>query len=344
MYFCRFPLYNYIIRANKICVRKHYASSEKSGRDGQDSATCVLFCERHLPLPWAGIRGAPLLQCLGTWGSMVPHRECRCRLCGVASPMAHLSWNLLDTATCSARVGNRARVDECLLLSGDLSSAISRLPLGTVGAIEFLGPIMLAALGARTPRNIGALLLAAAGGWLLTDVRFGGEPLGFVFAFANCAFFMLYVVLGHRIAQDGGAAGIDRLGAAMLIALVTITPIGITGALPAISKPLLLLAGIGVGICSSVIPYVSDQLAMARLPRATFALLLSLLPASAAIIGIVVLRQIPRLPEVAGILLVAGGVALHKEAEARSKNRAKSTDDRMNELEHLEAARSVHTD
>ena len=96
-------------------------------------------------------------------------------------------------------------------------------------------------------------------GWLLTDVRFGGEPLGFVFAFANCAFFMLYVVLGHRIAQDGGAAGIDRLGAAMLIALVTISPIGITEALPAISKPLLLLAGIGVGICSSVIPYVSDQ-------------------------------------------------------------------------------------
>jgi inner membrane transporter RhtA len=204
--------------------------------------------------------------------------------------------------------------------------AISRLPLGTVGAIEFIGPITLAALGARTPRNIGALLLAAAGGWLLTEVRLGGEPLGFVFAFANSAFFMLYVVLGHRIAQDGGAAGIDRLGAAMLIALVTITPIGITGALPAISKPLLLLAGIGVGICSSVIPYVSDQLAMARLPRATFALLLSLLPASAAIIGIFVLRQIPRLPEVAGILLVAGGIALHKEAETRSKNRVKSTD------------------
>ncbi len=101
---------------------------------------------------------------------------------------------------------------------------------------------------------------------------------------------MLYVVLGHRIAQDGGAAGIDRLGAAMLVALVTITPIGITGALPAMAQPLLLLAGIGVGICSSVIPYVSDQLAMARLPRATFALLLSLLPASAALIGILVLR------------------------------------------------------
>jgi inner membrane transporter RhtA len=195
--------------------------------------------------------------------------------------------------------------------------AIARLPLGTVGAIEFLGPITLAAFGARTPRNIVALLLAAAGGWLLTDVRFGGQPLGFVFAFANCAFFMLYVVLGHRIAQDGGSAGIDRLGAAMLIALLTITPIGITGALPALIQPVLLLAAIGVGICSSVIPYVCDQLAMARLPQATFALLLSLLPASATVIGVVVLRQIPTVFEIAGILLVAGGVALHQEAQSR---------------------------
>jgi inner membrane transporter RhtA len=203
------------------------------------------------------------------------------------------------------------------LMNASFYLAISRLPLGTVGAIEFLGPITLAALGARTPRNIIALLLAASGGWLLTDARFGGQPLGYVFAFANCAFFMLYVILGHRIAQDGGAAGIDRLGTAMLIALITITPIGFSGALPAMTQPMLLLAGIGVGICSSVIPYVCDQLAMARLPRATFALLLSLLPASATAIGIIVLHQIPTLVEIVGILFVAIGVALHQESETR---------------------------
>ncbi len=219
--------------------------------------------------------------------------------------------------------------------------AIDRIPLGTVGAIEFLGPITLAAFGARTPRNIGALLLAAAGGLILTDVRFGGQPLGFVFAFANCAFFMLYVVLGHRIAQDGGAAGIDRLGAAMLVALVTITPIGFSGALPAMTQPLLILAGFGVGVCSSVIPYVSDQLAMARLPRATFALLLSLLPASAAIIGVLVLRQIPTVVEVAGILLVACGVALHKEFEVQPKNRMKN--DKMDKPEHIESANPIQS-
>lgn len=130
----------------------------------------------------------------------------------------------------------------------------------------------------------------------------------------------------------------------MLVAFLTITPIGISGAFPAISKPLLLLAGVGVGVCSSVIPYVSDQLAMARLPRATFALLLSLLPASAAMIGIRVLHQIPTLIEIAGILLGASGVALHKEAETWPSHRTKSTDDRLVEPEHLEAISSVHTD
>lgn len=203
--------------------------------------------------------------------------------------------------------------------------AIARLPLGTVGAIEFLGPIALAALGAGTRRNIAALFLAVGGAWLLTDVRFSGQPLGFLFAFANCALFMLYIILGHRIAQDGGAAGVDRLGAAMLIALVAITPLGFSGALPALARPLLVLAGVGVGICSSVIPYVCDQLAMARLSRATFALLLSLLPASATIIGIIVLHQIPGILEIAGIILVASGVALHHEVEALPDKQVEKT-------------------
>src|SRR6266566_7975769 len=121
MYFHRFTLYH---MRYEICARRRYVSSEKSGRDGQDSATCVLFRECHLSLPWTGIRGAPVLQCLGAWGGMVPHCECRCRLCAVASPMALLRWHLLGTTTHSAHVGCRACFDECLLLSGDLSSAI----------------------------------------------------------------------------------------------------------------------------------------------------------------------------------------------------------------------------
>src|SRR5918911_3457377 len=63
--------------------------------------------------------------------------------------------------------------------------AIDRLPLATVAAIEFLPVVGLAALGARTPRNAAALLLAVPGVYLLTGVRIKGEPLGILFAFAN---------------------------------------------------------------------------------------------------------------------------------------------------------------
>jgi len=197
--------------------------------------------------------------------------------------------------------------------------AVDRLPLSTVGAIEFLGTVILAAAGARTPRNALALILTTGGVAAVTAVRITGEPLGFVFAFANCALFMVYIVLGHRIANEAGPGGIDRLGAAMLVAAVIATPWGLGGALPAFGHPVLLLAGAGVGVCSSVIPYVTDQLAMARLTRATFSLMLALLPVFATVIGAIVLRQLPTVQDVAGITLVVLGVAVHRE-QAQGKD------------------------
>lgn len=191
--------------------------------------------------------------------------------------------------------------------------AIARIPLATVGAMEFLGPVVLAALGVRTRRNAAAFGLAVAGVCLLTEVQITSQAVGLAFSLANCGLFALYIVLGHRIAADGGGTGIDRLATAMLIATVAITPAGIAAAAIAFTRPLLLGAGCGVGVCSSVIPYVTDQLAMARLPRAAFALLMSLLPASATIIGVIVLHQVPRPPEIIGIALVAAGVALRAE-------------------------------
>ena len=192
--------------------------------------------------------------------------------------------------------------------------AINRLPLGTVGTIEFLGPIGLAAFGVRTMRNFAALLLACGGVFLLTSVRITGEPIGYIFAFANCALFVLYILLGHRIAASGGRGGVDRLAMAMVVASIVITPIGLKSASGALLDPKILLAGAGVGICSSVIPYSCDQFAMARLSKATFALMLSLLPATACLVGIVVLRQIPSISEVGGVGAVIAGVALKRSA------------------------------
>ena len=177
--------------------------------------------------------------------------------------------------------------------------AIDRLALGTVAAIEFLPVIVLAAIGSRTPRNVGALI-AAAGVYLLTGVVLAGEPIGVLFAFINAGLFAAYITLGHRVAQGGAGLGIDGLAASMLIAAVVVTPFAGLAAVPALTDPLALLAGVGVGISSSVIPYVTDQLAMARMRRATYALLVSLLPATATVIGVIVLVQIPTACRVRG--------------------------------------------
>src|SRR3954464_14120080 len=199
------------------------------------------------------------------------------------------------------------------LMNACFYTAIDRLPLATVAAIEFLPVIGLAALGARTPRNAAALGLAVPGVYLLTGVHVATEPLGLAFAFVNAVLFAAYIVLADRVAKRPQLSGIDGLAAAMLVAAVVVTPIGGWEALPAFAAPTSLLPGIGLGVSSSVIPYVADQLALARLPRATYALMVSLLPAVATVIGVIVLVQIPSPTEAAGVALVIAGVALHRE-------------------------------
>jgi inner membrane transporter RhtA len=192
-------------------------------------------------------------------------------------------------------------------------AAISRQPLATVAAIEFVPVIVLAAIGARSRRNLAALALAVPGVYLLTGVQLGLQPLGVAFAFANAVLFAVYIVLADRVAKHETLSGIDGLAASMLIAAAVVTPLAGWAAVPALGDPVALAAGIGVGVSSSVIPYVTDQLALARLARATYALMVSLLPAFAAVIGVVVLTQIPSRAELAGVCLVVGGVALHRE-------------------------------
>jgi inner membrane transporter RhtA len=187
------------------------------------------------------------------------------------------------------------------------------LPLATVAAIEFLPVIALAALGARTIRNGVALAIAVGGVYLLTGVQLHGEPFGLLLAFCNAGLFALYIVLAHRVARLDHLGGIDGLAAAMLVAAVVVTPIGGWSAVPAFADPVALAAGVGVAVSSSVIPYVCDQLAMARMARSSYALFVSLLPATATVVGVVVLAQLPTPIEVVAIALVIGGVALHQE-------------------------------
>ena len=220
------------------------------------------------------------------------------------------SWHLWDRST-------RWTVGLLALVLAAMNSvfylAIDRLPLGTVAAIEFVPVIILAAIAIRTGRNLAALALAFAGVYLLTDIQLTRSPLGLVFAGCNALLFAAYIICAHRVAQRSTSSNIDGLAMAMLGASVFALPVGIGAAESALTDPRLLLAAAGVGICSSVIPYVCDQMAMQRLSRGAYALMVSLLPATATVVGLVILRQIPHPLEIVGIGLVVAGVALHRD-------------------------------
>lgn len=194
--------------------------------------------------------------------------------------------------------------------------ALDRLPMSLVAAMEFTGTIAVALYGLRSRRNLLALVLVVAGVVVLIDVRWVSDSWGLFWSALNAALFAGYIVLGHKTAEGGAGDGIERLGAAMAIALVLLMPVGLMQAVRAFAVPELVLAGIGVGLCSSVIPYVCDQLAMSRLPRASFALMLALLPATATVIAAMVLAQIPTPRDLVGILLVMAGIAVHRPARS----------------------------
>ena len=232
----------------------------------------------------------------------------------VFAPFTH-PWKTIRQADARTRI-LLVGLGACLaVMNTAFYLALDRLPMSLVAAIEFVGVIGVALYGMRTRRNLAALALAVIGLFILIDVKWSSDPIGLFWAGLNGALFVGYVVLGHKAAEGGASGGVERLGAAMAIAFLFVMPIGFVQALHAFGSAKLVLAGIAVGVCSSVIPYICDQLAMSRLPRATFALLLALLPATATIVALIVLAQVPTVRDMSGIALVMIGVALHRPAE-----------------------------
>ncbi|NIJ12695.1 inner membrane transporter RhtA [Saccharomonospora amisosensis] len=190
--------------------------------------------------------------------------------------------------------------------------AIARLPLGTAVALEFAGPVTVAALGSRGRRDIAVLLLVAAGVVAIADVRWEGSPAGVAFALGAAAAWAGYIVLGKRVAHAGN--GIDGLAVGFAVATVVLSPLALgTGAVW--GRADLLIMGAGVGLLSTVVPYVLDQVVLRRLGRARFAVLLALLPVTATVTGLVVLGQVPSVVEAVGILAVVAGVALRSSKQ-----------------------------
>lgn len=193
--------------------------------------------------------------------------------------------------------------------------AIARLPLGTVVALEFTGPVVVAALGSRGRRDVAALVLVAAGVVCIADVQLSGSPAGVAFALAAAAAWAGYIVLGKRVAVSDGVDGIDSLAVGFGVATVLLSPLAL-GTGEVWGSPRLVALGVGVGLLATVVPYVLDQVVLRRLGQARFAVLLALLPVTATVIGIVVLGQVPTMLEAVGIAAVVAGVALRSREDA----------------------------
>ena len=188
--------------------------------------------------------------------------------------------------------------------------AIDELPLGNAVAIEFTGPILVAAVGTRTLRSGAALLMAAGGVVVLAGVEADGTMRGVGFALLAGMFWAGYIVLGHRVAR--GPAAVDGLGLGMLAGAAAISGFGATEVGSALDSPLVLLLALATGLLSNVIPYWIDQLVMKRITQHRFALLQALLPATAVLVGLAVLLQVPSGRELFGIALVIAAILLSR--------------------------------
>jgi inner membrane transporter RhtA len=199
--------------------------------------------------------------------------------------------------------------------------AISHLPLGTSVAIEFLGPVGVAAFGGRGWRERLAIVLAAAGVVALAGVSLQGgwthsAVVGLVAIFACAGTWAAYILLGRRIATGGD--GISSLAVAMTSGAIIYCPLAFGATAIVVTHPLRLLAVIGIAVCSSVIPYAIEQLILRRVTAARFAILVALLPVTATVIGAIALRQIPGLLDLAGMLAICGAIVL--SAQKTGKN------------------------
>lgn len=248
---------------------------------------------------------------VGLFDVLTPSTVAVLRLLGAAAVL--LAWRRPGRA--AWRGGRLVRASAFGLATALMNlafyEAIARLPLGTAVAIEFCGPVAVAAVASRRPRDVAAVLLAATGVLLIADVRWSGSPSGVLWALGAALMWAVYILLGKRVASAGN--GLDDMAVGFTVAAVALSPLlvlGGPGALGALGDPVVLVLAVGVGVLSSVVPYVLDQLVLRRVGQARFAVLLALLPATATVVGLVALAQVPGMMEAVGIAAVVAAVAL----------------------------------
>ncbi|MGD9531078.1 EamA family transporter [Pseudonocardia sp.] len=268
---------------------------------------------RRVPAPLLFVLGGVSMYvgaalAVGLFDTLSPSAVAVLRLLGAAAVL--LAWRRPGRSAWrgSALVGAAAFGLATGLMNLAFYEAIARLPLGTAVAIEFCGPVAVAAVASRRPRDVAAVVLAAVGVLLIADVRWSGSPSGVLWALAAATMWAAYILLARRVAVSGG--GLDGMAVGFTVAAVVLSPVLLASPLTPLADPQILLLAVGVGVLSSVVPYVLDQIVLRRVGQARFAVMLALLPATATVIGLVALGQVPGALEAAGIAAVVAAVAL----------------------------------
>ena len=170
--------------------------------------------------------------------------------------------------------------------------AFARIPIGIAVAIEVTGPLAVALLSSRRPRNIAACALAGFGLYLLLPIHSGDagrvDPAGVAYAFGAAACWALYIVFGKRASSLRGGQAVAW---GMLVASLFIVPLGVFHVDASVLTPAIVLVGLAIAVLSSALPYSLEIVALRGLPQGLFGMLSSAAPAISALAAMLVLGE-----------------------------------------------------
>lgn len=194
-----------------------------------------------------------------------------------------------------------------MVMNWAIYQSFARIPLGVAVTIEFLGPLVVAVVGSRRPRDLVWVGLAGLGVALLGFSPGSLTPAGILFALLAGTAWAAYILLSARTGRHW--SGVSGLAIASLVGAVVLATPAILEAGTGLLEPKILLLGVAVGLLSSVIPYSLELTALRRLPARVFSILMSLEPAAAALAAMILLSEFLSLPQWLALVCVVGASA-----------------------------------
>ena len=273
----------------------------------QPALGVLLVVGSCLSLPFGAAVATTLFPALGSWGVTALRVTIAAIVVTVIARPRLRRWNRAQWSASVLFGVSLAAMNGCFYAS------IERIPIGPAVAIEFLGPLVLAAVLTRRLADAVWVGVALVGLALLgVDGRVGAaalDPVGVLFALVAAAFWVLYIRMSTRVGAL--TSGTEGLAVALVVAAVLLLPVGVPAAVAAVADPQLLALAALTALLASVIPYILELAALRRLPQRIFGILLSLEPVFATLAGLLVLGQHAsplRLAAVALVVIASIGV------------------------------------